>query len=275
MFRATATSASKSKVVRPKPQGEFVWVSDGSFGQYPAQLVIPIHENPPQDLGDSDMVEVRYTTSGKFDWVEKQHVEYPNLSKEEVPLGSRRSTPRRRKARRAPEVPLPPSPSAGETIEKIAVSPPRQKEAPPTVEAKLPSDNTTLGQFSDYVTCEEEEPEAINEKDGGQLKRTLAGVKGYYKKKSVAASETQLPKEGESNNKLFVENAAEEEILVQTKTTKIKRDIADGEDNKKLEESALKRQKFEAGEPPSTLSSLAAPLMNAGRAFFNGLFGKS
>ena len=64
---------------RIKARGEFVWVHDGVGlnGQYPAQLVIPMKEMKMDEMEDDDEVEVRFTTSGRYEWVVHSSIEYP------------------------------------------------------------------------------------------------------------------------------------------------------------------------------------------------------
>ncbi|KAG7362233.1 hypothetical protein IV203_025899 [Nitzschia inconspicua] len=75
MSETTSGSPKKTKARRIKARGEFVWVNDGA--QYPAQLVIPMKELEIDKLGSDDEVEVRYTSSGLYDWVEHGRIEYP------------------------------------------------------------------------------------------------------------------------------------------------------------------------------------------------------
>jgi hypothetical protein len=84
-------STTKRKQARHRAQGEFVWVTDGAFGQHPAQLVIHTNDNPPHELDDTELVEVRYTTSGKYDWIENQHIEYPNKFASQFEMGNGRN----------------------------------------------------------------------------------------------------------------------------------------------------------------------------------------
>jgi hypothetical protein len=69
---------------RDKARGEFVWVNDGVgvSGQYPAQLVIPMKEMNIDEMKDDDVVEVRFTTSGRYEWVKHSSIEYPDPAEE-------------------------------------------------------------------------------------------------------------------------------------------------------------------------------------------------
>jgi hypothetical protein len=64
---------------RIKARGEFVWVHNGVGlnGEYPAQLVIPMKEMKMNEMEDDDEVEVRFTTSGRYEWVAHSSIEYP------------------------------------------------------------------------------------------------------------------------------------------------------------------------------------------------------
>lgn len=103
----------------PKPkkrhaEGEFVWINFGEKAEtHPARLVLPTSLNPPEKLADDDEVEIYYTTSMTYDWVEKGSIEYPQPEAEKVAgIGvSKGMTPSRRSNRTPkPKLHLKPAP---------------------------------------------------------------------------------------------------------------------------------------------------------------------
>ncbi len=277
-------SAKRRKGPRRKARGEFVWVSEGVLGQYPARLVIPMDENPPRRLDGTDEVEVQYTSSGMLDWVENQYIEYPNASVSRLQttqLGSRRSIPRKRKGRDVPETNNP-APSEGRGGDEKYSGGARNLEV--ADKGKCPADKPKHGESYVSTTYKqgvavEGEPEAIKE-DGGQKKKRFADVKGYCKEDPVSRHEDEVQKSADTSDEAVLENTGKvKETTDKTKSLNVIQDVVEDADGQQqqtdMEEPHAKRQSHDSAEAASTtLNSLVTPLINAGQAIFNSLFGK-
>ncbi len=124
------------------------------------------------------------------------------------------------------------------------------------------------------------EPEAINEKEGVfQKKKSFADVKGYYKEEPASRHKANVQKSADTSVKVVLDNTGEEkETTDNTKNSQIIQGVVEDADDQQEEmaEPPAKRQRHDSTEAASsTLTSLVAPLINAGRAIFNGLFGEA
>jgi hypothetical protein len=229
-----------------RAKGEFVWIKFGeNQDTHHARLVAPMASNHPDDLDDDELVEICYTTSTKFDWVEKRNIEYPqppetNEGQSSLSAGDTSITPSRRTSSRKRK----------STSEKTT-----------RVTSRTPSSSSSRKSIRSGG-ARKSSRQMMTKKlyfDGDEADENLRQAEAQRSKKIKNMNGTSSMTNKSDDNKQNV-----------NQTTKPNFDD-DDDDTEDIVLPPAKKLKHDEESSSSFFNTLTAPLMN----IYNGIFGRS